>query len=74
LRATDYDFSIFQEQYELLFLYNTKEEIDVMVEAEKSSTHVNNLNDENTIFTTIDCFSWEELRGTKQARSRICCY
>jgi hypothetical protein len=25
-----------------------------------------NLNDENTIFTTIDCFSWEELRGTKQ--------
>jgi cysteine desulfurase/selenocysteine lyase len=33
--ATDYDFSIFQEQYELLFFYNTKEEIDVMVEAVK---------------------------------------
>jgi hypothetical protein len=34
MRATDYDFSIFQEQYELFF-YNTKEEIDVMVEAVK---------------------------------------
>jgi uncharacterized protein YfcZ (UPF0381/DUF406 family) len=38
--------------------YNTKEEIDVMVEAvkEQHSCCLNNLNDENTIFTTIDCF------------------
>jgi hypothetical protein len=35
MRATDYDFSIFQEQYESFFFYNTKEEIDVMVEAVK---------------------------------------
>jgi cysteine desulfurase/selenocysteine lyase len=34
LRATDYDFSIFRNN-ELLFFYNTKEEIDVMVEAVK---------------------------------------
>jgi cysteine desulfurase/selenocysteine lyase len=40
------------------FFYNTKEEIDVMVEAvkEQHSCCLNNLNDENTIFTTIDCF------------------
>jgi hypothetical protein len=38
-----------------------------MVEAVKEQHHVlNNLNDENTIFTTIDCFSWEAVGQKKQ--------
>jgi cysteine desulfurase/selenocysteine lyase len=33
--ATDYDFSIFRNNTSFFFFYNTKEEIDVMVEAVK---------------------------------------
>jgi hypothetical protein len=63
--ATDYDFSIFRNNTSFFSFTIPKKKSTLWLKRwkEQHSCCLNNLNDENTIFTTIDCFSWKSCEG-----------